>query len=38
MNQHTTLFDSLGVTLRPGADEATLARAEELRGVRFPEA
>jgi hypothetical protein len=37
MNRYTTLFESLGATLRPGADEATLARAEALQGVRFPE-
>jgi hypothetical protein len=37
MNRYTTLLESLGATLRPGADEATLARAEALHGVRFPE-
>jgi hypothetical protein len=37
MNRYTTLLNSLGATLRPGADEATLARAEALQGVRFPE-
>jgi hypothetical protein len=37
MNRYTTLFESLGATLRPGADEATLARAEAVQGVRFPE-
>jgi hypothetical protein len=37
MNRYATLFESLGATLRPGADEATLARAESLHGVRFPE-
>jgi hypothetical protein len=37
MNRYTTLFESLGATPRPGADEAALARAEEAQGVRFPE-
>ena len=37
MNRFATLFDSLGATLKPGADAATIARAEEVLAVRFPE-
>ena len=37
MKRYARLLDSLGATLRPGADEATLARAEASHGVRFPE-
>jgi hypothetical protein len=37
MNRYTTLFNSLGALTRPGADPATLARAERALNLRLPE-